>query len=490
MLTTFFVLMPFLILLISGIITLAIHTNIELNRRIGLFGLIASLFTNSLLIHFIDEPVKYNALYVDTSSLWLTEIFILVILIIYLSINQNLKDSHSKEIISALYLIIGSSFIGIFLSKNLLVITVFYMIISLGLNMMFYLGPYKKKLTTLKKFTSVQIISFLVLILTDIIVDMTFNTLEINELITPIQDSSFLIQFLFFFGYLIGFGAACGIFPFLSTSLKNYFNESNIINFRLYSNVFIPLSGILTVRILSDCVKANLIFANIAFFVGFLGIIIMGVLTLFELFGKFHQKTKLLSKVVGYLSIMEFNVYLLLLSLYGLSFAPNPDDVLNATILFAIITLFAKSLLIDAVSPILDIMDDWDLKNMGGFIRKYPKFSIFLIAIPILYTLPGLLGYNFYIEIFPSVSTKSLEYPVQTAQIWSILVMIVLFELILLIVVATLLSEIFLGKSKSTELEVIPKPSKIHNISPILYLIVYFMLTILFYLGILTIELV
>ena len=470
---------PFLSIFIAAILSVSVSHKNQMKNIPALCGLGGALLANSLLLIFLQNDVHLNAFTVNTTGLWLNEILISALLIIFLSVPQNLKDSHTAELINSTFLLFAAAIVGINITENLLVISIFYIFAAIGQANLFFFGRYRKKMTLTNRYLAINVMAALTLIILSLIIQTIYGTMELSELAVIFDTQPLSLQILLFLGLVIGFGAIPGIIPFLHFHQHGFLEESNPINLRLITNIFVPVSGLLLLRVTSICNPTNLFFGQVFYAIGSLGFIVATLLTIIELFGKFKERSRSIPKILGYLSIAELHMYLLVGALYRLNFAVSASDIGQPLVLLLLLSIFAKSLILEALSPIFDDVEGWDLKTLGGLSKYYPKFLILLFLVPFLYALPGLGGYAFYTQILPAAATRELIQPVQTAQLWSILTLIIAYHVLLFAVLATIINETFLGKSVDSEREVVAKASKIYYYPPILLLIAYFLFAII-----------
>jgi formate hydrogenlyase subunit 3/multisubunit Na+/H+ antiporter MnhD subunit len=118
--------------------------------------------------------------------------------------------------------------------------------------------------------------------------------------------------------------------------------------------------------------------------------------------------------------------------------------------------MVTKFLLIEGLCPIFEVQVEWDLNQLGGYSKIYPKFIGILLTIPFVYACPGLLGYRFDIQILPFLLQELSSQPIFFAGIWIIISLIIVLQLIALLTIGTILNEVFFGKAKSAQKEVNP----------------------------------
>ncbi len=234
------------------------------------------------------------------------------------------------------------------------------------------------------------------------------------------QEHSDYSDFLFI-GAILGFSGLCGILPIFLFHLKDYFTESNPVNLRVMTLLFYPLSAITTLRVLNAFDLSMVIHGQILFVFGLVGVLVSIVLLFIELFGKFREQTRSIPKIIGTLSIMEYNVILLMASIISFGFFTNAIVVFVMIFFFIALSVSVKFIFIEGLAPIFDSTQSWDLNALGGYAKHFSQYLWVLFTIPFLYAVPGLIGYLFIMNSVPALSVEMISQPFFTAQLWTIL---------------------------------------------------------------------
>jgi formate hydrogenlyase subunit 3/multisubunit Na+/H+ antiporter MnhD subunit len=478
MIRIIFGLSPIISLFVCAIVSLASSKNIRSNLRIGQFGIIIALILNSIHLFFFKEIISYNSLLITSANTSIIEIILFFGLVIFSSISTNLKKSHTEFFIAANYLLFLAGIIGIFLSNNFIIITLFTILTTTSLGILFYFGPYKKKVTSLNRYFLILVVSALCLLILCFMGYIIFQSMDVMEWQNTMASKTGFIQGLFFILLLFGFGMICGLFPIINIQFEEYFRQSNPVNLRLITAIFFPVFGLFILQILVPMFKSNIGIGSLGYFISLFGTITAACLLIIELFGKNQSQSQSVFKILGLSSILDFHIILFLGFSAMKSVPESLGTILDAIILFILIIMAVKSIWIDSFGPIFNTTDDLNLRQIGGFFRYYPKFIVFLFFIPLIISLPFLPGSYVLTMFIESFTTGNLLDPMDTAQLWISLVVYIAYIGVIFVIIASMINEIFFGKSELTQSEIIPKIESKFYIGPIVISIFLIILTI------------
>ncbi len=441
---------PFVILFLSAIVAVALTYDQKKNYKVAVSGFIVTIVANSLLLISIEDTITYNSLYVTRSSLLLVEVILVALFTVFLSIKQDLKHTKINQYIYSNFLLFSSAVVGTFLTENLLIISVFYLLSIVFVGALFTYGDYQKRVKSMRNFFIAFILVTILLIVVNLLVNMFFDTLVLSEISSNFTSKSLSVQVFTVVGFLLGFGAFSGIGPVAHYHLENYFQESNQINLKLTTSILMPLSGFITLRTTGFAVQDGGVFAQLYYFFGIVGFLVMGIQCLRELFGMFKKRTRSIPVIVGYYSMAEYNVFLLLGSLKGFGASGSADASAFSTLIlqFTILSIFGKFFLLGGLNPVLNSTKRWDLDELGGFQSKFPKFIGFMFLMSVIYLFPKLIGNNLIFNTLSITSQTSRELPIQSALNWTVGFFLILYLLLTIIVNGTFLSEVFFGKEE------------------------------------------
>ena len=449
---------PFLIVFVMAIILIGFPLKIKTKSLLALFSLLfALIFIIFLLIFPIDVPIIYNfsnqqnflfyLLVIGPKfSSWIQCIVLVISIVIYIRFRHMLHKIHSKEFFIGFYLIFTGSIMGLFLSENLLVISSFFILASISLEFLFYFDAIEKKIS---KFSIFLITIFsTIIILTNIITQIIFKSLELDILIQEIGSSSSFTQIIIFLGYLVGFGGWCLVIPLSNLSLKNVFMKSNPIHLYLMSFIYLPIVSLIILKIsLIFSFDINVI-AHLLFVMGCIGLSLSSIQLIIEIFGLNRVSNQSIENIIGFLSAVEFNIFLLLGGLIRLPIINDLAVILRSITIFLLLSVFTKSILIEIIQPKIDEDSkiEWNFENLRGKFHHNIFFDIVLLFIPILYAFPGFLGFEFFLDIFNSINFESPSSSLYFAEFWVIIILIIYFECILMILVSKVILKIYFQK--------------------------------------------
>jgi hypothetical protein len=454
--------------------------------------LLALIFIIFLLIFPIDVPIindssnQQNFLFYllvigPNFTSWIQCIVLIISIVIYFRFHQTLHQIQSKEFFIGFYLIFTGSIMGLFLSENLLVISSFFILASISLEFLFYFDAIEKKISKLSIFL-IAIFST-VLFLTNIITQIIFKSLDLDVLIQEIGSSSSFTQIIIFIGYLVGFGGLCLVIPLSNLSLKNFFMKSNPIHLYLMSSVFIPVLSLIIL-------KVSLLFSfdyhtisHILFIVGTIGLSYYSIQLIIEIFGLSRVSNQSIKKIIGFLSAVEFNIFLLLISLLRLPIINDLAVIQRSITIFFLLSVFTKSIIIELIQPKIseDSKNEWNFDSLKGKFHHNLFFALIILFIPFFYAFPGLLGFEFFLDIFNSINFELLNSTVFFAEFWIIVILIIYFECIIMILVSNLIIRLYFHKPIQDESKTQKKRNikKISLMAPIILIICNFIAIIL-----------
>jgi len=476
---------PFLIVFVMAIILIGSPLKIKTKSLLAFLSLfLALIFIIFLLIFPIDVPIINNSsnqqnilFYLQVIgpnfSSWIQCIVLIISIVIYFRFHQTLHQIHSKEFFIGFYLIFTGSVMGLFLSENLLVISSFFILASISLEFLFYFDVIEKKISKLSIFL-IAIFST-ILFLTNIITHIIFKSIDLDVLIQEIGSSSSFTQIIIFLGYLVGFGGLCLVIPLSNLSLKNYFMKSNPIHLYLMSSVFIPVLSLMVL-------KVSLLFsfdyhtiAHILFIVGCIGLSYYSIQLIIEIFGLNRVSNQSIKKIIGFISAVEFNIFLLLVSLIRLPIINDPIVIQRSITIFFLLSVFTKSILIEIMQPKIgeDSKFEWNLESIRGKFNHNFFFAIVMMFIPLFYAFPGFLGFELFLDIFDSINFELPNSSIFFAEFWIIVILIIYFECVLMILVSNVILKIYFQKPIQNEGETKKKKKikKISLVAPIILII-------------------
>ncbi len=487
MVNIFLTLAPFLIIFVMAIIIIGSPLKYKTKSLLAFFSLLLAFIFVIILLYFpIDGPVINNSsnqqnilfyLLVSRSyfSYWIQCIVLGISIVIYFRFHQMLHQIHSKEFFIGFYLIFTGSLMGLFLSENLLVISSFFILASISLEFLFYFDSIEKKISKISIFL-IAIFSA-VIILTNFITQIIFNSLDLNILIQEIGSSSAFTQIIIFLGYFLGFGGMCLVIPLSNLILKNVFMKSSAIHQYLMSSVFVPIVGLIILKISLLFSFDNHTIAHFLFIMGSIGLSLTSIQLIIEIFGLNRISNQSIKNIIGLISAVEFNIFLMLGGLNRLPIINNPAIFQRSIAIFFLLSVFTKSILIEIFQPKIgegeDSKTEWNFENLRGKFHHNIFFVIVMLFIPLFYAFPGFLGFDFFLGIFNSINFELPFSSLYFAEFWVIVILIIYFECILMILVSNVILKIYFQKpiQSKAETQQKKKNKKISFVAPVILII-------------------
>jgi len=213
-------------------------------------------------------------------------------------------------------------------------------------------------------------------------------------------------------------------------------------------SIFIPIVSVIILKIsLIFSFDINVI-AHLLFVMGCIGLSLSSIQLIIEIFGLNRVSNQSIENIIGFLSAVEFNIFLLLGGLIRLPIINDFAVILRSITIFLLLSVFTKSILIEIIQPKIDEDSkiEWNFENLRGKFHHYIFFDIVMLFIPILYAFPGFLGFEFFLDIFNSINFESPSSSLYFAEFWVIIILIIYFECILMILVSKVILKIYFQK--------------------------------------------
>ncbi len=475
---------PFLIIFVMAIFLIGSPIKIKSKSILAFCSLLIALIINIILlnspivlpINGSSNQANYQLYLLITSpyfSYWIQCIVLSISLIIYFRFYQMLHRIHSKEFFISFYLLFTGSIMGLFLSENLLVISSFFILASISLEFLFYFDAIEKKISKPNIFL-IAIFS-VVLILTNFFTQIAFKSLDLNIIIQEMGSSSIFTQIIIFLGYFFGFGGLCLVLPLLNLRSKNVFMKSNPIHLYLMSSVFIPVVSLMILKISLLFSFDNNIIAHFLFIIGCIGLSLYSIQLIIEIFGLSRVSDKSIKNIIGFISAVEFNIFLLLIGLIRLPIINDHVFIFRSITIFFLLSVFTKSILLEIFQPKIadESKIEWTFESLRGKFHHNIVFALLMLFIPLFYAFPGFLGFEFFLDILSSINFELPFSSIFLAEFWVIVILIIYFECILMILVSNVILKTYFQKPIQFEGETKKKMKikKISYVAPVILII-------------------
>ena len=175
------------------------------------------------------------------------------------------------------------------------------------------------------------------------------------------------------------------------------------------------------------------------------------------------------------MSAVEFNIFLLLISLIRLPIINDLAVIQRSIIIFFLLSVFTKSILIEIMMPKIgeDSKIEWNFESLRGKFHQNIFFVFVMLFIPLFYAFPGFLGFEFFLDIFNSINFELPNSSIFYAEFWIIIILIIYFECIIMILVSNLIIKVYFHKPNQDESKTQKKRNikKISLVAPIILII-------------------
>jgi len=416
------------------------------------------MLLNTLFLIYPTEllaTIEIDILSVNSTNIWIVELILMVGFYNFMVVDTELKDTHSKPLVSGMFLLFLAMIIGIFLTDNYLFIVIFFICASILLNSIYYFGDRKQSQTRsmLRTHSIINGISYLLLLTTALIMYFEVPSFDFDIFHTYFPGASQKFQIIFTIGCFLGFGLPTGIVFITGSHFREFFDKANSIFLRLRFSLFIPLSGIVLIRVLAQ-VPDLPDWLNYSFHTaGLVGVIIFSFMILAELFGKSRQKTRSVPKILGLLGLLQGNLILLLG--VGMNFVhfsqwdsyPSGDvssfpSFYVEYLELILVIIFGNLLLVESISRVFAKNGTPDLPDLGGLLKTHPPFVVILVMAICVLICPGFFGFQYLMNTLPG----ALWYGASV--LWINFGSFLLMVIVNLMVIGTFLTEIFLKPKK------------------------------------------
>lgn len=469
-----FSLTPIFILLLGTF--LIIFMEDRTTRKSLLFViLLLALILNTLILIGFYIPMglieRDYSLSLEKGTFTIIEMILLMGLIVSLFSKEEIIHAPNDNLMDGLILIILLGLIGMVITSNILAIFSCFFLVAILIGVIFYFGNFPKEFQLLKLYFIGCGISFILLFFASYLIYAEFNTLILTKIkLMKIKDFNNVIITILL---ILGLGIPCGLFPFTVYHLKNYYQDSSYTNLYLFA-IFSFVNVFLIVRILNAFSYSLIINGIIIMIVASLGLLFSLGFILTELFSSFSGSTFSLKKMYGYSVISDFNMFLLF-SAY-LVFLTEVDVIhsyLNMLIFYIFIICSVKTLIFYTYYPVMLETDDDNLKLLGQFNKKYPKFGNMLLVSGLIVSIP----LSFF-SLYSLLSIYALE-EIALNSLYSTLSSIMLFLYIFYLAITLIFISIsYIQIYFSNKPHYIEKES-IKNITPNYYLPIYVIVAII-----------
>lgn len=241
------------------------------------------------------------------------------------------------------------------------------------------------------------------------------------------------------------------------------------------SSIFIPVTSLMVLKISLLFSFDNHIIAHFLFIIGCFGLSLYSIQLIIEIFGLSRVSNKSIKNIIGFLSALEFNIFLLLSGLIRLPIINDHVLIFRAITIFFLLSGFTKSILIEIFQPKIGEKSktEWTFESLRGKYHHNLFFALVVLFIPLYYAFPGFLGFEFFLDIFNSINFELPSSSVFFAEFWVIMVLVIYFECILMILVSNVILITYFQKPIQSEGETQKKKKikKISFVAPVILII-------------------
>jgi hypothetical protein len=177
-----------------------------------------------------------------------------------------------------------------------------------------------------------------------------------------------------------------------------------------------------------------------------------------ELSGKHIKKSQNLMKILGFYHNCALNLVLLLISFYHLNSSSTDAPMFELITNYIYIITVGTSLIWEAFNPVLLSIHNSDLKEISGYNKIFPSFTI-LVLMAMFYMIgPGFIGFDFTWKFLEITSMSASISPLNVMFIWGILITYFIFLFALPFMMGTIMVNLYF-KTKSLNPADSNKPS-------------------------------
>ncbi|MCK5345384.1 MAG: hypothetical protein KAR20_18365, partial [Candidatus Heimdallarchaeota archaeon] len=288
---------PLLILLFTAALTFATTTNLRRNRTLAFIGLGTSMVLNTLFLIYPTEllaNLESDILSTNATNIWIIELILMIGFYNFMAVDTEPKHTQSKPLVSGVYILFLAMIVGMFLTENFLFIVIFFSSASILLNSIYYFGNRKQSQSQsmLRAHSIISGVSYLLLMFTAFLMYFEVQSFDFDVFLTYFPGASQRFQILFVMGVFLGFGLPTGMIFLTGSHFREYFDKANSVFLRLRISLYVPLSGIIFIRVLAQIPYVPEWFNWAYYVVGLIGVVAFSLMIILELFGKSHQKTR------------------------------------------------------------------------------------------------------------------------------------------------------------------------------------------------------
>ncbi len=467
-----FGLLPFLIVFLGGIFTLA---QVKEERQFGfiLIFIGAALIMNTILLFVPDLSIEHSSISINQGQLLLSELILFFGLILGYASRTNLSRVYHKDYVGVVYLVFLSCLIGLTLTRNLLLLVMFFLLAVVFLIQLFFFGEYEKEVFQLKRFLTIAAMSFGFLSLGVLTTYLGHGTFDLPMIKTNIGQNATLLDTFSMLLFLGGFGGILGMIPFGMEHLREFFEESNPLSFKAFSILFTPVTLILLFNVLTSFTLPTVANGTLFFLIGAPGLTVTLLFIILELFGKFRAQSVSLKKVYGFSTAADVNILLLIMSTLYLNEFQTTTPL--AFFYLVLTIMVSKGLMYEALNPIFEDKENdvLDLKVLGGYYQMYPRLVYYLLGSVVVFCVPFFTGSGFLELTLSIVFEMETIAPVNRALLTLVFILLLAWMLVFLLQLAVIIAECFFGKPKYRKITSYEKLEKIYHVTPIT-LIIFF----------------
>ncbi|MHA1821941.1 MAG: hypothetical protein ACTSU2_16315 [Promethearchaeota archaeon] len=466
---------PTLIMLVGLILSFSYKrsTGMEVNSLLIIVHLSALVINSVYLFYPSLYTFTINSIEITRFGYLISEFVLISGLIGSLSIKTVMNDIPQKDLMATVLIFTELGFMGMGFTSNIIIFSMFFMIGMGMITGLFHFGKYRKEYFVIKKYMIIITMTVILLFLLVGILYATTGSVALSELDeyfknSPDMMSVFFIKLLVLIIILLGLGGTCGVFPALLYGHKEFHENSNLLTSYLTYSMQYPIFILIIIRFFKDFEILNLnngtydfikdfgssvnyggvgqlqailsyqylIFALIIIIPALISAIIAGIYSFLELFRKIRGDSANIRLIWAGENIVTFNIMLIILALTNIIKNPsspyldgtNGADnsglfayILNGTLLannfigfiiyFIIITIILNALFYSALMSIKDERDLTDIEELN--ITDNNRGLLWAIVLtPLLFIIPGTLGYYLSLDIFAIISSNIINNPI------------------------------------------------------------------------------
>ncbi|MBD3351785.1 MAG: hypothetical protein GF364_09900 [Candidatus Lokiarchaeota archaeon] len=452
--------LPLIIIILTSLIFLGFKKDQFRQYLFSLSNLVA-LIVNSVLIYYAETlEFHSHSFNIDKSTFILSELILFISLLLSFSLNDNIKNTNHKNLYSSLYFLLISSFIGLTLTTNLIIILIFLILQYISVMCLFFIDEYHKDFFVLKRYALLLVCSMISAFLLILFVNTNFSSVNLYEIAQEDPSMDFLQTIIMLVLIFIIFIVPCGGL-FTNKAHKDLFENSKFILIKILYLIQYPIHLILFFRAATSLnVKDNNIvgleiyIGILLMIIGFFGLIVSMAYSFLELFGKLRKNSVNLKIIIGYQNNAQLST---LICIFSIGFFVIPNEIVHNNVYLVLVEFLILFILCNLLrfSSLIKFTNDKTLSNLHNInlLTDYNLLGLGFISTQILLLAPGLLGYYSLVKLMKLIGGNLISDSITQIAGWLSITAVLIFIIYLAVITGLLIPHLFLKSAKSNTID-------------------------------------